>query len=173
MPTWGTPCDKTNSYCQIIPTFVTALSYYPTRWAYWLREADTHTVGVLLSHLSSLKAVHHWGNRKINIDSAANLCIHHCCYMESFVCRCSPCQLKLLTRLINQDDDSGFTPDRSLSEMVLFKYKYVYKGTSNDSSFFLANKILNTLLKEWTNKWQLVVFPKKSIVTAFNDWWTT
>lgn len=44
--------------------------------------------------------------------------------------------------------------------MVLFKYKYVYKGTSNDSSF-LANKILNTLLKEWTNKWQLVVFQKK------------
>lgn len=30
-----------------------------------------------------------------------------------------------------------------LSEMVLFKYKYVYKVTSNDSSF-LANKILNT-----------------------------
>lgn len=38
-----------------------------------------------------------------------------------------------------------------LSEMVLFKYKYVYKGTSNGSSF-IANKILNTLLKEWTNK---------------------
>lgn len=38
-----------------------------------------------------------------------------------------------------------------LSEMVLFKYKYVYKGTSNGSSF-IANKILNTFLKEWTNK---------------------
>lgn len=47
----------------------------------------------------------------------------------------------------HQADNSGFTPASSLSEMVLFKYKYVYKGTSNGSSF-LANKILNTLLKE-------------------------
>lgn len=31
--------------------------------------------------------------------------------------------------------------------MGLFKYKYVYKGTSDDS-LFLANKTLNTLLKE-------------------------
>ena len=46
-----------------------------------------------------------------------------------------------------------------LSEMVLFKYKYVYKVTSNDSSF-LANKILNTLFKnknKTKGKWQLVV----------------
>lgn len=35
--------------------------------------------------------------------------------------------------------------------MVLFKYKYVYKGTSNGSSF-IANKILNTLLKERTDR---------------------
>lgn len=37
--------------------------------------------------------------------------------------------------------------DRCLSEMGLFKYKYVYKGTSH-GSLFLANKTLNTLLKE-------------------------
>lgn len=36
--------------------------------------------GVALSHLSSLKVAHHQGGtRKINIDSSANLCIHHCC----------------------------------------------------------------------------------------------
>lgn len=94
----GNRGDKTNSFRQIIPTFVTALSYYPTRWACRLREVDTRTVGVLPSHLSSLKAAHHWGNRKINIDSAANLCIHQCWYMERFVCRRSP-----LARLRTQD----------------------------------------------------------------------
>lgn len=86
-PTWGNRGDKKNSCRQIIPAFVTALSYYPTRRARRLQEVDPRTVGVPLSHLSSLKAAHHWGNGKINIDSAANLCIHHCCYMGSFVCR--------------------------------------------------------------------------------------
>lgn len=37
--------------------------------------------------------------------------------------------------------------DSCFSEMGLFKYKYVYKGTSNDS-LFLANKTLNTILNE-------------------------
>lgn len=45
------------------------------------------------------------------------------------------------------DELPGFKRETSLSEMVLFKYKYVYKGTSNNSSF-LANKIFNTLLNE-------------------------
>lgn len=94
-------------------------------------------MGVLLSHLSSLKAAHHWGNRKINIDSAANLCIHHFCYMGGFVFHCSPCPMKQLTRLINSEDSHE---PCSLSEMVLFKYKYVYKGTSNNSSFFFFSK---------------------------------
>lgn len=30
----GNTVDKTNSHCQIIPAFVTALSYYPTRWVH-------------------------------------------------------------------------------------------------------------------------------------------
>lgn len=75
----GNTVDKTNSHCQIIPAFVTALSYYPTRWEHvqW---------GVLLSHLSSLKAALPRGNGKINTDSATNLCIHHCCDMENLIC---------------------------------------------------------------------------------------
>lgn len=56
--------------------------------------------GVLPSHLSSLKAAHHWGNRKINIDSAANLCIHHLCYTGSFVLSLFPTlTMNLLARL--------------------------------------------------------------------------
>lgn len=46
--------------------------------------------GDLQSHLSSLKATLHHGNRRINIDSAANLCIHQLRYISSFVCTCSP-----------------------------------------------------------------------------------
>lgn len=60
----GNTVDKTNSHCQIIPAFVTALSYYPTRWVHvqW---------GVLLSHLSSLKAALRRGNGGKSTQTAA------------------------------------------------------------------------------------------------------
>lgn len=96
------------------------------------KTGTSATAGVLLSHLSSLKASHHWGNGKINTDSAANLCIYHCCYMGSFVCHRSSCPTEPLTGPINTHHSRRSS---SLSEMVLFKYKYVYKGTSNNSSF--------------------------------------
>ncbi len=47
--------------------------------------------------------------------------------------------------------------EKILFEMVLFKYKYVYKVTSNNSSF-LANQIILPLFKRETEgKSQLVV----------------
>lgn len=82
--------DMTSWYCHIIPRFVTAISCYQGSWACGCREVDTQTVGDLQSHLSSLKATLHHGNRRINIDSAANLCIHQLRYISSFVCTCSP-----------------------------------------------------------------------------------
>lgn len=74
---------------------------------------------------------------KINTVSAANLCIQRCCDAEHLICA-TP-----LARRPAQVPQG----DSCFSEMGLFKYKYVYKGTSNDS-LFLANKTLNTILNE-------------------------
>lgn len=64
VPTWGTEVTRQTPIVKSYPGFVTSLSCFPTRWARRRRVvADTHTVGVPLSHLSSLKAAHHWGNR--------------------------------------------------------------------------------------------------------------
>lgn len=145
----GNTVDKTNSHCQIIPAFVTALSYYPTRWVHvqW---------GVLLSHLSSLKAALRRGNGGKSTQTAPLI----------YVFSVAATPNTLFVRRRSPQVPQG---DSCFSEMGLFKYKYVYKGTSNDS-LFLANKTLNTILNEGMEI-SCVPFKneKKSIVTAFND----
>lgn len=159
----GNTLDKTNSRCQIIPAFVTALSYYPTRWVHvqW---------GVLPSHLSSLKAALRLGNGKINKDSATNLCIHHCCNTENLIC---PTLLLLARR-----------PEQVFKRGTVVYQKWVYLNINMCTKvqatiayyffFFLANKTLNTFLKE---QMEISCDPfenekkkkKESNGTAFND----